>query len=225
MEISQSLHEFASRGEIKAACELLNDHPSLVFSRDDEGDTPLHCAAFAGHIELAELLIAKGADVNARDHDGYTPLHAAVQNDHKEMVALLVAKNANADVKDKRGETPMDLASPDGRKELATLLPSGSKLPLIFILCAVAVTIFTVGKSLREPERFTFIYFHWGIVNDYGRSTFERSFLEPLFGYELARQLSFLDITNPTPFAFTIGFLVMAWIAQSITRHGTAGRK
>ena len=34
--------------------------------------TPLHAAAFGGHLELAELLIAKGADVDARNSSART---------------------------------------------------------------------------------------------------------------------------------------------------------
>jgi cytohesin len=37
----------------------------------------LHYAAYGGHKEIAELLIAEGADVNAKDEDGVTPLHEA----------------------------------------------------------------------------------------------------------------------------------------------------
>ena len=43
----------------------------------DVGLTPLHFATFNGHKEIAELLIAKGADVNANDIDGGTPLDYA----------------------------------------------------------------------------------------------------------------------------------------------------
>ena len=37
----------------------------------DGGETPLHRAAFGHYKEVAELLIANGADVNAMDDDGW----------------------------------------------------------------------------------------------------------------------------------------------------------
>jgi ankyrin repeat protein len=35
--------------------------------------------------EIAELLIAKGADVNAKDIDGWTPLRFAAEQGHNEI--------------------------------------------------------------------------------------------------------------------------------------------
>ena len=43
-------------------------------TKNDDGWTPLHKAAWEGHTEVAELLIAEGADVNAKRWDGATPL-------------------------------------------------------------------------------------------------------------------------------------------------------
>ena len=45
-----------------------------VNARDNNGDTPLHSAAWYNpHPQVATALIAGGADVNARDPDGYVP--------------------------------------------------------------------------------------------------------------------------------------------------------
>ena len=55
---------------------------------DDEW-TPLHSAALKGHQEIAELLIAKGADVNAKDGGGETPLDQAIKYNHTETIDLL----------------------------------------------------------------------------------------------------------------------------------------
>ena len=41
--------------------------------------TPLYEAAAQGYKKVAELLVAKGADVNAKDNNGNTPLDRAIQ--------------------------------------------------------------------------------------------------------------------------------------------------
>ena len=43
----------------------------------DFRETPLQSATSWGHKEIAQLLIANGADVNAKDHNGETPLDYA----------------------------------------------------------------------------------------------------------------------------------------------------
>ena len=79
------------------------------------GGTPLHVAAMEGYNEIAELLIAKGADVNAWDGNGKTSLHLAAT---KEIVELLIDKGANVNAQRDNGDTPLDWAN----DELADLL-------------------------------------------------------------------------------------------------------
>ena len=52
----------------------------------------LHLAASK---EVAELLIAKGADVNAKDRYGFTPLHFAAAFDRIEVAQMLIAQGAD----------------------------------------------------------------------------------------------------------------------------------
>ena len=66
---SQDIWEAADQGNIEAVKQHL-DAGANVNAKDEVGWTLLHTAAFYGHKEIAELLIAKGADVNAKDVDG-----------------------------------------------------------------------------------------------------------------------------------------------------------
>lgn len=50
---------------------------------------------FAGSKEMAELLIAQGADVKAKDRFGFTPLHFAAASDRIEVAQTLIAKGAD----------------------------------------------------------------------------------------------------------------------------------
>ena len=94
--------------------------------------SPLNSAIRGDHKEIAELLIAKGANVNAKDYRGGTPLHRATGEGHMEIVELLIVKGADVNSKNKDDKTPLDWAeevdefdSPElkaARKEIADLL-------------------------------------------------------------------------------------------------------
>ena len=61
-----------------------------VNQRDERyGFTPLHQAAFFGHKDIVEFLIAEGADVTAKNNAGSTSLYLANGKGHKEIVELL----------------------------------------------------------------------------------------------------------------------------------------
>jgi ankyrin repeat protein len=60
-----------------------------VNAKGDGESTPLHWAADMGHEEIAEILIAKGADVNAKRDSGETPLDLAIKYNKTETADLL----------------------------------------------------------------------------------------------------------------------------------------
>jgi len=57
----------------------------------DSFESPLTLAACGGHVELANLLIERGANLEEANDEGYTPLMEAAREGHEEMCALLLA--------------------------------------------------------------------------------------------------------------------------------------
>ena len=86
--------------------------PSL---RDPYGWTPLMRAADSGHVEVAELLLNRGADVNAFDSIGWTATHQAAANGHKAVLDLLLENGAAAGKQDsKKQMAPIHKAAAGG---------------------------------------------------------------------------------------------------------------
>ena len=87
---------------------------------------PIHEAAVAGDVELVELLIANGADVDDRDVHGYTPLLLAIQAGQSDIARALIKSGAdvNARAVTDGGEdvTPLYLSILLGRGFTETLL-------------------------------------------------------------------------------------------------------
>ncbi len=138
-----SIYHAACDGNLGRVRTLLKDNPDLVFSKDEFGVTPLHCAAFTGQRDVAELLLAKKANVDARAgvsgytiryedksggghiyeaRGGETPLYFAVVEDHKDVIELLLANKADVNAKDNGGATPLNDAIRGSDKEIAELL-------------------------------------------------------------------------------------------------------
>jgi ankyrin repeat protein len=80
----------ASMNEVEKVKMLLTKTPALVFSRDSDGDTPLHLAARSNSKDVAELLLANQADVNATNFfDRQTPFDVACVYGSKEVADVL----------------------------------------------------------------------------------------------------------------------------------------
>ena len=122
---SEDIHQAIGRKDprIEEVVQFLEQDPEAVHARDFSGYTPLHHAVRPGGRELAELLIARGADVNARSNTGRTPLHAAAHVDRATDVArLLIAHGAEVNATNDEGEIPLHEAARWARVENVELL-------------------------------------------------------------------------------------------------------
>jgi cytohesin len=84
-----------------------------VDERDEAYEfTALHYAARFGNKNVAEVLIAHGADINAKDKWDYQPIHWAAYHDRADVVELLISKGADVNAKTSLDKTPLQLAKP-----------------------------------------------------------------------------------------------------------------
>lgn len=102
--------------------EILNSAPSEVHARIEEGDQPLHLAAWQGRKKIAEYLLDSGADINSHGHRGRTPLHYAVENDHPTIIKLLIERGADLNARTEPGCTALYLAASVGDETIVRLL-------------------------------------------------------------------------------------------------------
>ena len=91
---------------------------------DWTGKTALHYAAEYGHLEIVELLLANGANVNRRDDDKATPLYFAAVGGFVDVARLLLDYGADINARDKAKESPMDGAVFFGHMNVADLFQS-----------------------------------------------------------------------------------------------------
>ena len=105
---SAEVFECVRRGLTKEVEWLFTNGKATARDINVFGITALHIAAKVGHLELVQLLLHEGADVNAQDEDGESPLHAALTTDNNYTVARVLIENG-ADLANRAadGKTPL----------------------------------------------------------------------------------------------------------------------
>jgi len=128
------LHWAAARGDVPVMRVLLDagaDVNALASTNSwvargrqvlERGETPLHLAARAGHVEAARFLLARKAALSIQDDDYNTPLHLVAQGGHVEMARLLLQHGADVSATARFENMPLHLAAQAGDVPMAALL-------------------------------------------------------------------------------------------------------
>ncbi|MEM7453776.1 MAG: ankyrin repeat domain-containing protein [Planctomycetota bacterium] len=89
-----TIHNYAEQGDVQAVSKLIAGDTTLVRSRGGDGQLPLH---FASTIEVCDLLIDAGADLEVRDID-HEATAAQYQVSNPEICRHLIARGAVVDI-------------------------------------------------------------------------------------------------------------------------------
>nr|XP_033956457.1 ankyrin-3 isoform X9 [Pseudochaenichthys georgianus] len=124
-----ALHIAARKDDTKAAALLLqNDHNADVESKmmvnrtTESGFTPLHIAAHYGNINVATLLLNRGAAVDFMARNDIIPLHVASKRGNSNMLKLLLDRGSKIDAKTKDGLTPLHCGARSGHEQIVEIL-------------------------------------------------------------------------------------------------------
>ena len=106
------LHIAAGRGYLKI-CEVLLDYGKLadINSLNKNLDSPLHVACSAGFLQVTQLLVRSGSEINRKNLDGNTPLHLACLNGNAELVNWLLSRNPNLELMNLKGVRAEELGA------------------------------------------------------------------------------------------------------------------
>lgn len=125
-----SVWEATAVGDKSRVEALVAKDPALVDANAPDGFRPLGLAAFFGHVDLLNWLLAKGADADgaAANSMRVRPIHSATAHRQPEvalvMVQSLLQAGADVNVAQYGGWTPLHQAAAHGRRALVELLLS-----------------------------------------------------------------------------------------------------
>ena len=118
-----ALHRAVNKGHLDVVKLLTSYNICDVNAKDEDNDTPLHCAAIEGNNAMISVLIQHRAEVDERGRLGRTALHKACVKGHVACIDELLRHGADAEAKDSHSEsTPLHLAATFNHPDCVKLL-------------------------------------------------------------------------------------------------------
>ncbi|KAL3280287.1 hypothetical protein HHI36_017777 [Cryptolaemus montrouzieri] len=127
-ELGKDLLKAASDGDVDEIRRLLSEGAPftadwfLLNARTKVDRTPLHMAAYEGHLNIVELFLMDDCEVDCTDLLGMTPLHWAAQNGHANVVQALLKAGADKNIANKFGLKPVDIAHQIDRLDIVEMI-------------------------------------------------------------------------------------------------------
>ena len=116
------LYYTVREGKYETSKYLIDECKLPINDKDIYGQNPIYYAARDGHLNLCELLVERGTDINLEDKYGQTCIFYAIREGHYDIVEFLIKHGANVNKNDKRKQTPVSFALKNGKEKIAQLL-------------------------------------------------------------------------------------------------------
>jgi ankyrin repeat protein len=118
----QQFVEAVQKRDGNKAIELLQNHPTIIDTKNEHGDTGLIVAIRDSDSDWTGFLLTKGADPNSHGANGDTPLIAAAKVGFEDAAGWLLGMEARVDEPNKSGETALIIAVQRRDSRLVKLL-------------------------------------------------------------------------------------------------------
>ncbi|XP_029124418.1 protein ACCELERATED CELL DEATH 6-like [Elaeis guineensis] len=128
------LHIAAKMGHLELAKAICSLEPLLLTRKNFKSDTPVHCAARAGHHNILHYFVTapfaydrRGEEqewfLRARNRFGNTALHEAAQNGHLKVAQVIMSVDSYLEAEENEaGVSPLYMAAERGSSTIVRLL-------------------------------------------------------------------------------------------------------
>uniref|UniRef100_A0A8C9MHC6 Ankyrin repeat domain 6 n=1 Tax=Serinus canaria TaxID=9135 RepID=A0A8C9MHC6_SERCA len=118
--LSERLLVAAYKGQVENVVQLINRGAKVAVTK--HGRTPLHLAAYKGHLHVVQVLLKAGCDLDIQDDGDQTALHRAAVVGNADIIATLIQEGCALDRQDKDGNTALHEACWHGFSQSAKVL-------------------------------------------------------------------------------------------------------
>lgn len=179
--------------------EYLLDRKLLVYLRDCKSQTLfMHSIIFQNNLQMSQLLLNRGADINAYDSDGNTPFNyvCSEKNFNCEKFRFLLKNGCNINIANKFRESPISNLIKFDRKEEALILINNNVVISDCESSAEPIVIALLKHSKFWVEKLV----------EKGANAMNKTFPviekyldEEFFDFEILKKMKFYNITIGTP--------------------------
>jgi ankyrin repeat protein len=127
----QDIFEAIAAGDLAKVKAIVDADAQVLKAKNNYRQTPLILAVQKRRIEVAEYLLARGADVNAKDSAEATPLSYAIAGGLSDIAKTLIDRNADIESPAMWNMRPLAFALEFKRKDIAEMLiDKGAAVPV-----------------------------------------------------------------------------------------------